>query len=124
MSQLLHCVLCGHQISSDATFCPNCGKRDAGVEALKVSIKTSIDAFKLTLPALGTVFTSHVTALKEFGVFVALPNGGEGLVHISSLSHQQVKSVSDVTSVGASIRVKIIGVDDKGRVRLTAKLND
>lgn len=117
MPQLLNCVLCGHKISSDATFCPNCGKRDAGVEA-------GVEAFKLTLPPLGTVFSSHVTVLKEFGVFVALPNGGEGLVHISELSYQRVKNVSDVTSVGASIRVKIVGVDEKGRARLTANLND
>ena len=113
MPLLLRCLLCGHQIASDATFCPNCGKRDAGIEA-----------FKRTWPDLGTVFSSHVTMVEEFGVFVALPNGGEGFVHLSELSNQRIKNVSDVTSVGSPIRVRIVGIDGKNRARLTAKLND
>jgi polyribonucleotide nucleotidyltransferase len=47
--------------------------------------------------------------------------GREGLVHISELSHKYVESVSDFTSVGESMKVKVIGIDNQNRIRLSHK---
>ena len=63
-----------------------------------------------------------VTELKTFGVSVELPNGGHAYVHISELSHRRVNRVDDVTSIGVSLRVKLIEINDRDHsIRLTAK---
>lgn len=69
----------------------------------------------------GAVFSVRVTELTPYGVFVELPIGGVGLIHITELSRQRVECVEDVTSVGATLRAKVMSIDDKGRARLTAK---
>jgi polyribonucleotide nucleotidyltransferase len=64
---------------------------------------------------VGTVFTTKVTRLADFGAFVELKGGGEGLVHVSNLASGYVDKVSDHVSVGDEITIEVIGVDKMGR---------
>jgi polyribonucleotide nucleotidyltransferase len=61
-------------------------------------------------------------SIKDFGAFVEVMPGKDGLVHISELADFRVKNVEDVVKVGDMIWVKCIGIDDKGRVKLSRKV--
>jgi polyribonucleotide nucleotidyltransferase len=75
---------------------------------------------------IGKKYLGKVTRIEKFGAFVELWPGQEGLVHISKLDNKHIKNVEDVVSLGDSIEVKVIKVDDRGRVDLSRKdvLND
>lgn len=70
---------------------------------------------------VGKIYLGRVVTLKEFGVFVEVIPGQDGLVHVSELSNKRVNRPEDVVKVGDEIWVKCIGVDDKGRVKLSRK---
>jgi len=70
---------------------------------------------------IGRVYEGRVTSVKEFGAFVELVPGKDGLCHISELSDEYVSSVGDVCRVGDVMRVKVIAVDDQDRVKLSRK---
>jgi polyribonucleotide nucleotidyltransferase len=70
---------------------------------------------------IGEMYQGRVVSTKEFGAFVEVLPGKEGLVHISELAEFRVKQTEDVVNVGDSIWVKCIGIDDKGRVKLSRK---
>lgn len=70
---------------------------------------------------IGEVFTGRVTRLMNFGAFVELLPGKEGLVHISQLSYQRVNKVEDVVNVGDTLVVKVIEIDPAGRINLSHK---
>lgn len=70
---------------------------------------------------IGATYQGRVVSTKEFGAFVEVFPGKEGLVHISELADFRVKKTEDVAKVGESIWVKCIGIDDKGRVKLSRK---
>ncbi len=70
---------------------------------------------------VGKIYNGRVTSVKDFGAFVEVAPGQDGLCHISELSNEYVKSVNDVCRVGDEIRVKVILVDDQGRVKLSRK---
>ncbi len=89
--------------------------RDAGYRALDMINAIALD------PVIGTVYTGTVTRLMTFGAFVEFAPGKEGLVHISKLDKQRVAKVEDVVSVGDVIKVKLIEIDDKGRINLSRK---
>jgi polyribonucleotide nucleotidyltransferase len=72
------------------------------------------------LPEIGAIYDGTVSKITDFGAFVAFTNR-EGLVHISQISNERCNKVSDTLSVGQTVRVKVIGIDDKGRIRLTMK---
>lgn len=72
-------------------------------------------------PEIGSVFTGRVTRIMNFGAFVEIAPGKEGLVHISKLDHKRVEKVEDVVSVGDEIKVKVIEIDEKGRINLSRK---
>ena len=72
-------------------------------------------------PEPGTVYTGKVTKLMSFGAFVEIAPGKEGLVHISKLDKKRVERVEDVVSVGDTIKVKVLGTDEKGRLNLSRK---
>ncbi len=69
----------------------------------------------------GELFQGTVVSIKEFGAFVEVLPGKDGLVHISELADFRVNKVEDVVRVGDSVWVKCIGIDDKGRVKLSRK---
>jgi predicted RNA-binding protein with RPS1 domain len=64
---------------------------------------------------VGTVLKTHVTRIVDFGAFVELRGGGEGLVHVSNLASGYVESVRDIVSVGDEITIEVIGQDKMGR---------
>lgn len=70
---------------------------------------------------VGAVYTGKVVSVKEFGAFVELAPGTDGMCHVSELSDGYVKSVTDVVKVGDTITVKVINVDDQGRIKLSRR---
>lgn len=70
----------------------------------------------------GQVFKGKVVRLMNFGAFVELAPGKEGLVHISQLAHERVAKVEDVVAVGDSLDVKVIEIDKQGRINLSHKV--
>jgi polyribonucleotide nucleotidyltransferase len=71
---------------------------------------------------VGEIYHGRVVSIKDFGAFVEVMPGKDGLVHISELADFRVKNVEDVVKVGDMIWVKCIGIDDKGRVKLSRKV--
>ncbi len=69
----------------------------------------------------GKVYNGKVTKVEDFGCFVELWPGAEGLVHVSQLAHERVNKPSDVVKVGDEIIVKAIGTDARGRINLSRK---
>lgn len=70
---------------------------------------------------LGRTYTGKVISIKDFGAFVELAPGLDGLCHISELSDEYVQRVTDVVNVGDTVKVKVILIDDTGRVKLSRK---
>ena len=70
---------------------------------------------------VGKVYRGKVVTIKEFGCFVEIFPGKDGLVHISELANFRVKQTEDIVKVGDEIWVKCIGIDDKGRVKLSRR---
>ena len=70
---------------------------------------------------VGTIYEGRVQRLMDFGAFVEILPGKDGLVHISQISHQRVEKVSDALKEGDVVRVKVLEVDRQGRVRLSMK---
>ena len=70
---------------------------------------------------IGKIYTGKVVKIMDFGAFVELWKGCEGMVHISELDHKRVKEVKDFCREGDEIVVKVIGIDDKGKIKLSRK---
>ncbi len=70
---------------------------------------------------VGQNYTGKVTSIKDFGAFVEIMPGQDGLLHISQLSDGYVKNVTDIVKMGDEVRVKVILVDEQGRVKLSRK---
>ncbi len=70
---------------------------------------------------VGKIYTGKVVSIREFGAFVEVLPGQDGLCHVSELDEKYIKNVNDVVSMGDQIRVKVIAIDDQGRVKLSRK---
>lgn len=70
---------------------------------------------------VGQVYEGNVTKIMNFGAFVDLGMGKEGLVHISKISKERVKNVEDVLHEGDKVKAKVIEIDDQGRINLSMK---
>ncbi len=70
---------------------------------------------------VGTIYTGKVVSMKDFGAFVEIASGTDGMCHISELAEGFVKSVSEVVRLGDMIKVKVINIDDQGRIKLSRK---
>ena len=70
---------------------------------------------------IGKIYRGKVVTIKEFGAFVEFLPGKDGLVHISELANFRVKQTEDIVKMGDEIWVKCLGVDEKGRVRLSRR---
>jgi len=70
---------------------------------------------------IGTIVDGKVTGLSKFGAFVALPEGKTGMVHISEISTAYVKEISDFIKVDQEVKVKILGIDERGRISLSIR---
>ena len=72
-------------------------------------------------PQVGSIVEGKVTAITKFGAFVSLPEGKSGLVHISEIAYTYVNDVKDYLQEGQTVKVKVISVDDSGRINLSIK---
>lgn len=90
--------------------------KEAGMRAAEAKIKMLTKEFEI-----GEVFTGKVTRIFPFGAMVEIAPRQDGLVHISELAPFRVEQVTDVVSPGDEVPVKIIGVDDQGRINLSIK---
>jgi len=75
-------------------------------------------------PEVGVVYTGKVVKCVEFGAFVNFLGSRDGLVHISELAPRRVAKVTDVVKEGDQVKVKVLGIDDRGKVRLSMKAVD
>jgi len=80
------------------------------VEALTASVE------------IGKIYQGRVTSVKDFGAFIEILPGKDGLCHISELSDEYVSSVSDICKVGDEMQVKVIAIDDQDRVKLSRRV--
>jgi polyribonucleotide nucleotidyltransferase len=70
---------------------------------------------------VGRIYEGRVARIMDFGAFVTILPGRDGLVHISQISHERVQNVSDKLSEGDTVKVKVLEVDKQGRIRLSMK---
>ena len=75
-------------------------------------------------PEVGAIYRGKVVKLVDFGAFVNFLGSRDGLVHVSEMAPHRVKAPSDVAKVGEQVYVKVLGVDDRGKVRLSMKVVD
>ena len=92
--------------SFDAKGAEECLRR---VEALTASVE------------IGRIYDGRVMSVKDFGAFIEILPGKDGLCHISELADGYVNSVADVCKVGDEMQVKVIAIDDQDRVKLSRK---
>ena len=102
-------------IEDDGTVLITTADADAAKKA-----KARIDELTFE-PKVGDVFRSHVERIMNFGAFISLPGGRDGLAHISQLSEQRIPKVEDAVKIGQEVIVKVIEIDDMGRINLTVK---
>ncbi len=86
------------------------------VDAAKKAIETIV-----FVPEVGSLYFGKVVRIMQFGAFVELAPGKDGLVHISKLANHRVAKVEDVVNIGDMIWVKVTDIDEKGRVNLSHK---
>ncbi len=100
---------------------------DDGTITLAAPDGTGVDACKAEIEALceevkvGTIYEGKVVSVKDFGAFIELIPGTDGMCHISELADGFVDKVSDVVKVGQTVKVKVVQIDDQGRIKLSRK---
>ena len=102
-------------ISDDGTIIIGSVNKEAGDDARKRIEQITADIEP------GQIFEGKVIKIMNFGAFVSLTPGRDGLVHISQLSDERVENVTDVVKEGEIVKVKVLEVDKQGRVRLSMK---
>jgi polyribonucleotide nucleotidyltransferase len=70
---------------------------------------------------VGKIYDGVVKTIKDFGAFVEILPGTDGLVHISELADKRVNKVTDVLNEGDKVRVKVLEIDSRGKIRLSRK---
>ena len=70
---------------------------------------------------VGDILTGKVTGITKFGAFVSVAPGKSGLVHISEVANSYVNDINDYLKDGQEVKVKVIGIDDSGRINLSVK---
>ena len=85
-------------------------------EAAKKEIETL-----LKVPEPGEIYEGKVTRIMNFGAFVEILPGKEGLIHISKIAKERIDKVEDVLQVGDVVKVKVTEIDDQGRINLSRK---
>jgi polyribonucleotide nucleotidyltransferase len=103
---------------------------DDGVIKISSSDLTQIEAARQWIrgivaePEPGTIYTGKVASIVDFGAFVTFMPGKDGLVHVSEIKNERVENVRDVLSEGQEVKVKLLEVDQRGKVRLSMRLVD
>ncbi|MEC4594165.1 MULTISPECIES: polyribonucleotide nucleotidyltransferase [Nitrospirillum] len=102
---------------------------DGTVKVAAVDSKASDAAIKwikgiVAEPEVGEIYVGKVVKVMDFGAFVNFLGARDGLVHISELAPQRVAKVTDVVNQGDEVKVKVLGFDDRGKVKLSMKVVD
>ncbi|RYG02867.1 MAG: S1 RNA-binding domain-containing protein, partial [Caulobacteraceae bacterium] len=103
---------------------------DDGTIKVSASDQSKIDAAKEWIksiasePELNAIYTGKVVKIVDFGAFVNFFGAKDGLVHVSQISNERVAKVSDVLTEGQTVKVKLLGFDDRGKTRLSMKVVD
>ncbi len=103
---------------------------DEGVIKISSSDLSQIEAARQWIrgivaePEPGTIYTGKVASIVDFGAFVTFMPGKDGLVHVSEIRNERVENVRDVLSEGQEVKVKLVEVDQRGKVRLSMRLVD
>jgi polyribonucleotide nucleotidyltransferase len=103
------------EIEDDGTIIISAASLES-VEIAKTYIKGLTDDAEV-----GRIYNGKVVSVKEYGAFVEIMPGKEGLVHISELSNDYIEKVEDVVKMGDEIKVKLIGIDEQKRLKLSRK---
>ncbi len=104
------------EIQDDGTVVIAGGTDEAAQEALR-----QVQALTATVE-VGKIYEGRVTAIKDFGAFIEILPGRDGLCHISELADGYVSHVSDVCKVGDKVQVKVIAIDDQDRIKLSRRI--
>ena len=90
------------------------------------AMQAAVDRIKMITaePELGVVYDGKVVKTVEFGAFVNFMPSRDGLVHISELAPERVKKTTDIVNMGDMVKVKVIGFDDRGKIKLSMKQVD
>jgi len=75
-------------------------------------------------PKEGEIYSGKITRIMDFGAFVEIFPGKEGLIHISKISKDRIKSVKDVLKVGQTVNVKLLEIDYQGRLNFSMILDE
>ena len=102
-------------IEDDGTVKIACTNADEGAEAQRRIAQITAEV------EVGQIYEGPVVKILDFGAVVTLLPGKDGLVHISQIAHERVKAVSDYLKEGDVVKVKVVEIDDKGKVRLSMK---
>jgi polyribonucleotide nucleotidyltransferase len=102
-------------VEDDGTVTISAVDRAAG-DAAKAEVERIVES-----PKIGKIYEGRVRSVRDFGAFVEVLPGMDGMVHISEFSHKHIKSIDDVVKVGDEIRVKLVSIDNLGRIRLSRK---
>jgi polyribonucleotide nucleotidyltransferase len=102
-------------IEDDGTVKIACTSAEQGEEAKRRIAQITAEV------EVGQIYEGPVVKILDFGAVVSLLPGKDGLVHISQIAHQRVNAVSDFVKEGDVVKVKVVEIDDKGKVRLSMK---
>jgi polyribonucleotide nucleotidyltransferase len=103
---------------------------DDGIVRIASQNRESLDAAKKMIkeivedPIVGQVFEGKVVKLMDFGAFVNFYGKRDGLVHVSQISEERVNHPKDVLNEGQTVKVKLMGIDDRGKSKLSMKIID
>ena len=103
-------------IEEDGTIRVSCVEMAGAKRAVEMIEQVTEEA------KVGQIYVGRVTSVADFGAFIEIRPGQDGLCHVSELSTEYVRSVADVCKVGDTMRVKVINIDPQGRVKLSAKV--
>jgi polyribonucleotide nucleotidyltransferase len=101
--------------------------QDDGTVTVAAHNQESLDKAVATImsiagdPEVGAIYTGTVVKVAEFGAFVNFMGAKDGLVHVSELADRRVAKVTDIVNVGDVVQVKVLGFDDRGKIKLSMK---
>jgi polyribonucleotide nucleotidyltransferase len=103
---------------------------DEGIIKISSSDPAQIDAAKAWIlgiveePEIGKIYNGKVVNIVDFGAFVNFMGGKDGLVHVSEMKNERVEKPTDVVSEGQDVKVKVLEIDNRGKVRLSMRVVD
>ena len=102
-------------IEDDGTVVISCLDADGAERALAMVQRITEDV------QIGRIYEGKVISIKDFGAFIEISDGQDGLCHISELADNYVRTVAEVVKIGDIVKVKVIAIDEQGRVKLSRK---